>query len=146
MVDNSQTPRYVETVVDGLEFNPSEDGFYTIVAVGVGDNGLEFSDVGEGMVVPVTGSDGNVLISTVNTIFDVRSTRCGGVVAGGSCQSMCPITEGVLPTGGACRADAGVVLHQRALNNGFECISQNDTSFVEVEVYCLDISRFMLSQ
>ena len=41
---------------------------------------------------------------------------------------------------GACRADAGVVLHQRARSNSFECISQSDTSFVEVDVYCLDTS------
>lgn len=146
VVDTTQSPRYVDTVNFGLEFNlnPTTDGFYTVVTVAVGDNGLEFSDVADGIVVPFSGSNENSTTVTVNNILEIRSVRCDNVVAGGSCQSQCPLAIGVrnIPTGGACRADAGVVLHQRALNDGFACISQNDTSFVEVDVYCLDVSRF----
>lgn len=145
VVDTTQSPRYVDTVNFGLEFNlnPTSDGFYTVVTVAVGDNGLEFSDVAEGMVLPFTGSSENTTTVTVNNRLEILSVRCDNVVAGGSCQSQCPLAVGVrnIPTGGACRADAGVVLHQRALNDGFACISQNDTSFVEVDVYCLDASR-----
>ena len=146
VVDTTQSPRYVDTVNFGLEFNlnPASDGFFTVVTVADGDNGLEFSDVAEGIVVPFSGSNENSTTVTVNNLLEIRSVRCDNVVAGGSCQSQCPLAIGVrnIPTGGACRADAGVVLHQSALNDGFACISQNDTSFVEVDVYCLDASRF----
>lgn len=143
VVDNTQTPLYLETVDVGLEFNPNPttDGFYTVVVVVVGDNGLEFSDVADGVVVPFTGSSENVTTVTINNLHEIRSTRCDNVVAGGSCESRCSIGDRRVPTGGACRADTGVVLHQRALSDGFECISQNDTSFVEVDVYCLDASN-----
>ena len=135
VVDNSVTPRYAATVDNVLEYRPIMDGFYTVVTVAVGDNGLEFSDVADGETVAFNGSGEGPQIVTINSALEIRTVRCDNVVAGGSCESQCPFESRINPTGGACRADAGVVLHQRARINGFECISQNDTSFVEVDVY-----------
>ncbi len=141
VVDTTQSPLYIETVDIGLAFspNPTTDGFYTVVTVAVGDNGLEFSDVGDGVVVPFTGSSENVTTVRINSLHEIRSVRCDNVVAGGSCESRCSIGDTRVPTGGACRADTGVALHQRALSDGFECVSQTDTSFVEADVYCLNV-------
>ena len=134
VVDNTVTPRYVTTVEDVLEFRPTVNGFYTIVTVGVGDDGLEFSDVADGVTVALSGLEENPPAVTIGNVLEIRTVRCENVVAGGSCESQCSFS---LSTGGACRADAGVVLHQRALSSGYECISQNDTSFVEADAYCL---------
>lgn len=141
VVDNSVSPLYAATIDSVLEFRPILDGFYTVVTVAVGDNGLEFSDVADGQTVAFTGSGEGPQIVTINSALEIRTVRCDNVVAGGSCESQCPLASRINPTGGACRADAGVVLHQRAGFNGFECISQNDTSFVEVDVYCLVTSN-----
>ena len=140
VVDNSVSPLYVATVDNVLEFSPTMEGFYTVVAVVAGDMGLEFSNVADSGTVAVTGSFVAPTIVEVNRVLNIRSVRCDNVVAGGTCESQCAFTARSNPTGGACRADAGVVLHQRALINGFECISQSDTSFVEVDVYCLSTS------
>ena len=133
VVDVTVTPRYVGTVDGPREFLPPMDGFYTVVTVGI----AEFSDVADGGTVAVTGRGDGPSTVTVNDALQIRSVRCENVVAGGACESQCPLASRINPTGGACRADAGVVLHQRALINGFECVSQSDTSFVEVDVYCL---------
>ena len=137
VVDNTVSPRYVDTVDTILEFMPTMDGFYTVVSVVVGDNGLEFSNVADGLTVAFDGLGEGPTIVTINSALEIRTVHCDNVVAGGSCESQCPLASRINPTGGACRADTGVVLHQRAKINGFECISQNDTSFVEVDVYCL---------
>ena len=141
VVDVSVTPRYAGTVGEAREFSPFMDGFYTVVTVGVGPDGLEYSDVADGETVAVTGMGDGPSTVTVNDALQIRSVRCDDVVAGGACDSQCPLASRINPMGGACRADAGVVLHQRALVNGFECISQSDTSFVEVDVYCLRTSN-----
>lgn len=138
VVDNTVTPRYVTTVGDIREFRPIVDGFYTVVANVQGDDGLEFSNVAESGTVSFSGTSEVAL----EDIFQLRSARCNNVVAGGSCAVGCPFLEKQIPTGGACRADAGVVLHQRARQESFACITQNDTSFMEVDVYCLDTTRF----
>jgi len=141
VVDNTVTPLYAATVDNVLEFRPTMDGFYTVVTVVGGDNGLQFSNVADGMTVAFTGSGTGPTIVTINSALEIRSVRCDNIVAGGSCESQCPLASRINPTGGACRADAGVVLHQRAGVNGFECISQSDTSFVEVDVYCMVTSN-----
>jgi len=141
VVDNSVTPRYAATVNSVLEFRPTMDGFYTVVSVVLGDNGLEFSNVADGVTVAFSGSGEGPTIVTINNALEIRTVRCDDVVAGGSCESQCSLASRSNPTGGACRADTGVVLHQRARINGFECISQSDTSFVEVDVYCLRTSN-----
>lgn len=141
VVDNTVTPQYAATVDSVLEFRPTLDGFYTVVSVAVGNNGLEFSNVADGETVAFTGSGVGPTIVTINSALKIHTVRCDNVVAGGSCESQCSLASRINPTGGACRADAGVVLHQRARINGFECISQNDTSFVEVDVYCLVTSN-----
>lgn len=141
VVDNTVSPLYAATVDSVLEFRPTMDGFYTVVTVAVGDDGLEFSNVADGVTVAFTGSGDGPVTVTINNALQIRSVRCDNVVAGGSCESQCPLASRINPTGGACRADAGVVLHQRAGINGFACISQNDTSFVEVDVYCLITSN-----
>ena len=140
VVDNSQTPRYVTTVENVLEFRPTTDGFYTVVTVAVGDNGLDFSNIETGVIVAFTESGAGTETASVGRFLEIRTASCDNVVAGGSCESQCSLTDARIPTGGACRADAGVVLHQRAQVNSFSCISQNDTSFVEVDVYCLNPS------
>ena len=56
VVDNSVSPLYAATIDSVLEFRPILDGFYTVVTVAVGDNGLEFSDVADGQTVAFTGS------------------------------------------------------------------------------------------
>lgn len=140
VVDNSVTPRYVATVGNVREFRPTTDGFYTIVTVA--NNGLEFSNVADGASVAFDASgDSSPPVSSFRLV-EVRSVRCDNVVSGGTCESQCSFAAISVPTGGACRADAGVVLHQRAQRNGFQCISQNDTSFVEVDVYCLNYNNF----
>ena len=142
VVDVSVTPQYAGTVGDeAREFLPFMDGFYTVVTVGTGPDGLEYSDVADGETVAVSGMGDGPSTVTVNDALQIRSVRCDDVVAGGACDSQCPLASRINPMGGACRADAGVVLHQRALINGFECISQTDTSFVEVDVYCLRTSN-----
>ena len=137
VVDNTVTPLYAATVENPLEFRPTMEGFYTVVTVALGDTGLEFSNVADGETVAFSGSGEGARIVTINDALEIRTVRCDNVVAGGACESQCPLPSRINPTGGACRADTGVVLHQRALINGFECISQSDTSFVEVDVYCL---------
>lgn len=141
VVDNTVTPLYAATVDTVLEYSPTMEGYYTVVTVALGDNGLEFSNVADGVTVDFTGTGVGPEIVTINSALNIRSVRCNGVVAGGSCESQCPFQSRSNPTGGACRADAGVVLHQRALINGYECISQSDTSYVEVDVYCLRTSN-----
>lgn len=141
VVDNSVSPQYAATVDNVLEFLPTLDGYYTVVTVVVGNNGLEFSDVADGGTVAFSGSGEGPTVVTINSALEIRTVRCDNVVASGSCESQCSLASRRNPTGGACRADAGVVLHQRARINGFECISQNDTSFVEVDVYCLTTSN-----
>lgn len=141
VVDSTVSPLYATTVSDILEFRPTMDGFYTVVTVALGDNGLEFSDVADGETVAFSGTEQGPTTVTINNALQIRTMRCDNVVAGGSCESQCPLPSRINPTGGACRADTGVVLHQRALINGFECISQSDTSFVEADVYCLTTSR-----
>lgn len=141
VVDTTVSPLYAATVSDILEFRPTMDGFYTVVTVALGDNGLEFSDVADGETVAFSGTGQGPTTVTINNALQIRTMRCENVVAGGSCESQCPLPSRINPTGGACRADAGVVLHQRARINGFECISQSDTSFVEADVYCLTTSR-----
>ena len=137
VVDTTVSPRYAATVDNILEFRPTMDGFYTVVTVAVGDSGLEFSNVADGATVAVTGLGDGPATVRINNALQIRTVRCENVVAGDSCESQCPLASRINPTGGACRADAGVVLHQRAGINGYECISQTDTSFVEVDVYCL---------
>jgi len=141
VVDNSVTPLYAATVDSVLEFRPTMDGFYTVVTVAVGDSGLEFSNVADGETVAFTGAGMGPVTVSINNALQIRTMRCDNVVAGGSCESQCPLASRINPTGGACRADTGVVLHQRARTNGFECISQSDTSFVEADVYCLVTSN-----
>lgn len=141
VVDASVTPLYVATVDNVLEFSPTMDGYYTVVSVVLGDSGLEFSNVADGATVAFTGLGEGPTIVTINNDLEISTVRCDNVVAGGSCESQCALQSRRNPTGGACRADTGVVLHQRALINGFECISQNDTSFVEVDVYCMNTSN-----
>ena len=141
VVDTTVTPRYAATVDNVLEFSPTMEGFYTVVSVVVGDNGLEFSNVADGVTVAFNGSAEGPTIVTINNALEIRTVHCDNVVAGGSCESQCSLASRINPTGGACRADVGVVLHQRARINGFECISQSDTSFVEVDVYCLTTSN-----
>ena len=137
VVDTRVSPMYVATVDNALEFTLTLEGFYTVVTVAMGDSGLEFSDVADGATVSFNGSGNVPNVVTINNVLQIRTTRCDNVVAGGSCESQCSFASRSNPTGGACRADTGVVLHQRAGTNGFECISQNDTSFVEADVYCL---------
>lgn len=141
VVNNSVSPRYAATVENPLEYSPIFDGFYTVVTVATGDNGLEFSNVADGGTVAFTGVAGGPTIVTVNSVLEIRTMRCDNIVAGGTCASQCAFVSRSNPTGGACRADTGVVLHQRALINGYECISQQDTSFVETDVYCLSTSN-----
>ena len=141
VVDVTVTPRYAGTVGEAREFPPFMDGFYTVVTVGVESGELAYSDVADGGTVAVTGLGDGPSTVIVNDALQIRSARCDGVVAGGACESRCPLASRINPMGGACRADAGVVLHQRASINGFECISQSDTSFVEVDVYCLNTSN-----
>ena len=141
VVDTTVSPLYAATVTNVLEFSPTMNGFYTVVTVALGDNGLEFSNVADGGTVAFNGPENGPTIVTINSALEIRTVRCDNVVAGGSCESQCPLPSRINPTGGACRADAGVVLHQRAKINGFECISQNDTSFVEADVYCLRTSN-----
>lgn len=142
VVNNGVTPVYVTTITNVLEFRPTTDGFYTVVTVVAGNNGSEYSDVADGGTVAFNGAEEETETVSSNTRMEIRSLRCDNVVAGGSCENQCSFTNGRVPTGGACRADAGVVLHQRARTSGFECIAQNDTSFVEVDVYCLRTSNF----
>lgn len=114
-------------------------GYYTVVAVRTDERSmpLEFSAVTEGeLVAYLDPTEHSAPVGSINSIV-INEQRCDNVVAGESCTASCPVTT--MATGGACRADAGVSIHQRALQNGYQCVTQQDVSFVEADVYCLSV-------
>jgi len=141
VVDVTVSPRYITTVSGSNAFRPSTRGYYTVVSV-VFSGGDQFSDVAEGEVVFFAGNEQDPNLISRSEFFELRTLRCSNQVAGSSCAIQCANNVRRIPTGGACRADAGVVLHQRARQNGYECLVQQDSSFVEVDVYCLNSQDF----
>lgn len=113
-------------------------GFYTVVAVQTDDQSMpvEFSAITEGAVVAyMDPNDDSSSVSSLNSIV-IIAQLCENLEVGSSCIASCPSPS--IPTGGACRANAGVVLHHRALQDGYQCLPQQDTSFVETDVFCLN--------
>jgi len=119
---------FITTVVGANEFELSMAGFYTVVTV-TPDG--EFSALNAVSRVEFTGS------SEPKPVSEILTQRCENAVAGSTCTAQCATSNTYFASGGACRADTGTVIHHRALQTGFECIVQNDTSFVEADVYCL---------
>jgi len=141
VVDYRVSPRYITTVTGENQFRPSTPGYYTVVTVAY-NNRQEFSNVADGEIVYFAGAEDRPSSVSRNQFSELKTQRCDNMVAGGSCSVQCSNRTRRIPTGGACRADAGVVLHQRARQDGYECLSQQDSSFVEVDVYCLDTTNF----
>lgn len=114
-------------------------GYYTVVAVRTDERSmpLEFSAVTDGGIVAYLDPTESSASEGSRYSVVVNEQRCNNVVAGESCTATCSATT--IPTGGACRADAGVSMHQRALQNGYQCLTQQDVSFVEADVYCLSV-------
>lgn len=125
---------FVTTVADGTEFELSMAGFYTVVTITPSG---EYSALDAVSRVEYNG-DGNEPFDPFgpSAPSEIRTQRCDNVVAGSSCTAKCVRQNNHAATGGACRANTGTVIHHRALQSGFECIAQNDTSFVEADVYC----------
>ena len=114
-------------------------GYYTVVAVRTDEQSLplEFSAVTDGGIVAYLDPTENSVPEGNTYSVVVNEQRCDNLVAAESCTATCSVTS--IPTGGACRADAGVSIHQRALQNGYQCLTQQDVSFVEADVYCLSV-------
>ena len=135
--DTGNSIQYRATVDGRNEYLPTEAGFYTVVTVGSNSQGgTAFSDLTNSTVVEFNIGGNQADAVTGDQLFLIRTLRCNNTVTGSSCIAQCPTPRIYNATGGACRADTGTVLHQRARQSGFECIAQNDTSFVEVDVYC----------
>ena len=111
-------------------------GYYTVVAVLVDRLSvpIDFSKITEGIVVPYLDPNDTPSISSSISI-DVVSEQCDNMVVGSVCAAACAAPA--IATGGACRADAGVTIHQRALGGEYQCLTQQDTSFIQADVYCL---------
>lgn len=124
---------YLTTVVGANEYALSNEGIYTVVSVTTDG---EYSTLESGGRAVFNSESSEPTPSTGNLISEIRTQRCDNAVAGSSCVAQCPLSSNYSATGGACRADTGTVIHQRARRTGFECIVQNDTSFVEADVYC----------
>ncbi len=124
---------YVATVVDANEYTLSSPGIYTVVSAT--DNG-EYStlDSSGRAVFDVDNNESETVAD--NPVSEIRTQRCVNAVAGETCTAQCRTQAGYSATGGACRADTGTVIHHRALQAAFQCIVQNDTFFVETDIYC----------
>jgi len=128
---NGVNAQFIATVSNTTEFQPALSGDYIVIAA---SNRL-FSRIDEATFVSfVEGVDGFSGLS-VQSRYEIRTNRCDNLVSGQSCLSACDASH--IPTGGACRTNGAVVLHQRARFNGFECITTADVSFVETDVFCL---------
>jgi len=134
---------YVTTVVDGTEFQPTFPSLYTVVSF-FGGTPEEFSDVDAGEFVqfgddPILTSAElfELLFPPVEQNSEVRTNRCTDIGSGQSCAVMCDADASWVATGGACRADSPIVLHQRAIGGGYECLATDETAYVEVDVICL---------
>lgn len=140
--ERSDTNRgfYLATVSGLTEYRVSTLGFYTVVSIlDIPNQRVLFSDIWDGQLVYFGGLDsGQELVITRSPGFETRTRRCTNVVAAESCTATCADVLRKIPSGGACRADSGVVLHQRVRSDGYECITQQDTSFVEADVICLN--------
>ncbi len=114
-------------------------GYYTVVAVRTDDQSmpLEFSAVTDGEIVAYLDPTVTPAPNSDRFSIVVNTQRCDALVAGAGCVATC--STSTIPTGGACRADTGVSVHQRALQNGYQCLTQQDVSFVEADVYCLNV-------
>lgn len=124
---------YVATVSDALFFRPSLTDDYLVVA---SDSGSRFSSIDEATVVRFTFDTVVKPGLTTLSSYEIRTNRCTDMAAGQSCSVRCGNNNHLGPTGGACRADGAVVLHQRARHDGYECITTADTAYVEADVFC----------
>ncbi len=148
---------YVDTVEDVTEYQTTFNGFYTVVAF-FGGTPQEFSAITDAEIVDggdgprITGSrelfellGPDPVIEEPNTDFrlsEVRTNRCTNMFAGESCAVMCDANVVSIATGGACRAASGIVLHERAIAGGYECLATADTDYVEVDAICLFPGNF----
>jgi len=126
---------YLTTVVGVSEYELSSAGIYTVVTVTTDG---EYSTLDSaGRAVFNDGSSQTQPVTVPNLpISVIRRTQCANVVANTSCGVQCPAEGNYTATGGACRGGAGAVIHQRAQQSNYECLAQNDTSFIEADVYC----------
>jgi len=129
---NPSSTIFVATVTNSLEFRPSLSDNYLIVA---SDSGTRFSPIDEATVVSFSIDTTPQPALTTLSNYEIRTNRCTDLVAGESCAVSC---GGNLrtPTGGACRAEGTVIVHQRARHDGYECLTTADTLYVEADVFC----------
>jgi len=113
-------------------------GYYTVVSIRWDEQfqPVEVSPFTENALAAYLDPSNNSPVSNGSLSIVVNELRCDNMVAGSVCAATCATPA--IPTGGACRADAGVTLHQRAMVDSYQCLAQQDTSFVEVDVYCLN--------
>ncbi len=141
---------YVTTVTDETEFQPTFRAFYSVVAF-FGGSPAVFSDitavdlveVGEGPLL--SGQQIRELLDfgiPVRRISEIRTNRCTNLSAGQSCTATCDASSNSIASGGACRADAAIVLHQQAVNGGYMCLATADTAYVEADAVCLFPDNF----
>ncbi len=126
------TGGYIATVHGITEFRPSLDGYYSVVA---GYSG-RFSNLSDAAIVHYKSDIDTTPGLTTERFYEIRTNRCTDISAGQSCSVLCGAPRQKNVTGGACRADGAVIVHQRARYDGYECIATSDTNYVEVDVFC----------
>jgi len=124
---------FVTTVVGADGFVLSETGFYTVVTISPAG---EYSALNAASRVEFNAGSSEPIIDGGFPITVINTQRCENAIAGSTCTAQCARPVLYSATGGACRGDTGALIHHRARPKGFECIVQNDTAFVEADVYC----------
>ena len=124
--------QYVATVISRTEFVPALAADYVVIA---STNRTTFSVIDEATIVSFTQSVNGALGLSTTSRYEIRTNRCTDLISGQSCVVAC--NTGDIPTGGACRTDEAVVVHQRARFNGYECVAKTEVAFLEADVFCL---------
>ncbi len=134
---------YVATVLNETEFQPTFKALYTVVAF-YGGTPAVYSDIDAGQYVQwgddpiLTGEEiFALLMPTMERNSEIRTNRCTDVSAWQGCTAMCDTSRNWVASGGACRAEGQIILHQRTKNGGYECLATSGTAYVETDVICL---------